>query len=111
MYALAAIVYRAVTGFPAFTGKDIAPTIYDVVYRVPNMPSSLAPLGEDVDRVLAIGLAKNPSERFDTAAELANWFAVATTSSGLTAAQRRRADDLIARAPWGTMLRGPSENV
>jgi serine/threonine-protein kinase len=103
VYSLAAIIYRAVTGFPAFGGKDIAPLLYDVVYRMPARPSSLAPLSADVDRVLAIGLAKDPKKRFQTATELATWFAAAA-EDGLGEAQRDRADELIAIAPWGATI-------
>ncbi len=101
VYSLAAILYRAVTGHPAFTGKDVPTTLYDVVYRVPTQPSMLAPVPGDVDRVLALGLAKDPRDRFQTATELANWLAAAVSDS-LTNEQRRRADDLASRQPWGT---------
>jgi len=103
VYSLAAILYRAVTGHPAFTGKDVPTTLYDVVYRIPTQPSLLATLPFDVDRVLAIGLAKERGDRFATASELAAWF-VAAATTGLSADQRQRADELIARAPWGTRL-------
>ncbi|HVK87571.1 MAG TPA: serine/threonine-protein kinase [Kofleriaceae bacterium] len=101
VYSLAAILFRAVTGHPAFTGKDVPTTLYDVVYRVPTQPTLLAELPADVDRVLALGLAKDPKDRFATALELAEWFALAIESS-LTPAQRQRADEVIARQPWGT---------
>ncbi|HSN28011.1 MAG TPA: serine/threonine-protein kinase [Kofleriaceae bacterium] len=101
VYSLAAILYRAVTGHPAFTGKDVPTTLYDVVYRVPTQPSMLAPVPGDIDRVLALGLAKDPRDRFQTATELANWLAAAVSDS-LTSEQRRRADDLASRQPWGT---------
>jgi len=101
VYSLAAIVYRSVTGHPAFTGKDVPSTLYDVVYRVPTQPSMLAPVPGDVDRVLMLGLAKDPRDRFQTATELANWFAAAVRD-GLTSEQRQRADDLASRQPWGT---------
>ena len=101
VYSLAAIIFRTVTGHPVFTGKDVPSTLYEVVYRVPTRPSLLAPLPADVDRVLALGLAKDPRDRFGFALELARWFSAAV-AQGLDAGQRRRADDLIARYPWGT---------
>ena len=101
VYALAAIIFRAVTGHPVFTGKDVPTTLYEVVYRVPTQPSMLAQLPDDIDRVLAIGLAKDPRDRFAFALELARWFSAAITQ-GLDPDQRRRADELIARYPWGT---------
>jgi serine/threonine-protein kinase len=100
VYSLAAIIYRAITGHPVFTGKDVPSTLYEVVYRIANRPSQLAPLPPDVDRVLAIGLAKDPRERFAFALELARWFSAAVVQ-GLDPDQRRRADELIARYPWG----------
>jgi hypothetical protein len=78
-------------------------TLYDVVYRVAMRPSALAELPPDVDRVLALGLAKDPRERFGFALELARWFSAAV-AQGLDHDQRRRADDLIARYPWGATL-------
>jgi eukaryotic-like serine/threonine-protein kinase len=101
VYSLASIIFRSVTGHPVFTGKDVPSTLYEVVYRVAARPSLLAPLSADVDRVLAIGLAKDPRDRFGFALELARWFSAAVTQ-GLDPDQRRRADDLIARYPWGT---------
>lgn len=101
VYSLAAILYRAITGHPAFTGKDVPSTLYDVVYRVPTQPSILVNTPADIDRVLAIGLAKDPADRFATAVELARWFAAAV-DGGLEIDERRRADDVIAKYPWGT---------
>ncbi len=101
VYSLAAILYRSITGHPAFTGKDVPTTLYDVVFRVPTQPSMLAPLPADIDRVLAIGLAKNISDRFENALQLSQWFALAIESK-LSPEQRERADELIARQPWGT---------
>ena len=101
VYSLAAILYRSTTGHPAFTGKDVPTMLYDVVYRVPTQPSILANVPNDVDRVLAIGLAKDPRDRFQTASELARWFAAAIDGH-LDLEQRRRADDTLAKYPWGT---------
>ncbi len=105
VYSLAAILYRSVTGHPAFTGKDVPTTLYDVVYRVPTQPSMLASLPADVDRVLALGLAKDRKDRFATALELATWFTAAIADE-LTAEQRRRANELVMKHPWGTRQPG-----
>jgi len=101
VYSLAAILYRSVTGHPAFTGKDVPTTLYDVVYRVPTQPSLLAAVPADVDRVLALGLAKSMHDRFASAIELAGWFALAIRDA-LSPEQRLRADALMVKHPWGT---------
>ena len=101
VYSLAAILYRSVTGHPSFTGKDVPSMLYDVVYRVPTQPTILTTLPGDIDRVLAIGLAKDPRDRFATAAELSRWFELAAEGE-LDPEQRRRADEVIAKYPWGT---------
>ena len=72
LYALAAIAYRALTGHPPFAGGEIAETLYRVVHTRPRRPTELAPnLHADLDLVLAIGLAKRPTERFRAAADFA----------------------------------------
>jgi eukaryotic-like serine/threonine-protein kinase len=100
LYALAAIVYRCLTGHPPFTGKDVPTTLYDVVYKMPTRPSALVELPTDVDRVLAIGMAKLAGDRFADASELADALAAAATAQ-LAEGLRVRADELIARHPWG----------
>jgi hypothetical protein len=70
LYALAAIAYRALTGHPPFAGKEIADTLYRVVHTRPTRPTLLAPeLHPDVDVVLAIGMARRPASRWESAAE------------------------------------------
>lgn len=100
VYALAAISYRCLAGRPPFSGKDLPTTLYNVCYSMPPKPSDAAELPTAVDCVLAIGLAKKPSERFETAGEFAE---------ALTAAMsghrddwiERRAEALLAELPWG----------
>jgi serine/threonine-protein kinase len=71
LYALAAIAYRALTGHAPFSSGDIADVLYRVVHTPPRRPTSHAQLPADLDLALAIGLAKDPADRFATAAELA----------------------------------------
>jgi serine/threonine-protein kinase len=77
LYALAAIAYRALTSTPPYAAGEIAETLYRVVHTVPRRPSELASLPPDVDLVLAIGLAKDPAHRFETAGELSDALAAA----------------------------------
>jgi len=69
----------------------------------PMQPSKLVPLPDDVERVLALGMAKDPKERIATAAQLAAGLHAAF-EGGLDAAFRKRADALLARAPWGARI-------
>ena len=99
IYALAAIAYRALTGHPPFTGKDVPSTLYDVVYKMPRRPSALVDLPEEVDAVLAIGMAKRPEDRFADGAALADALDAALRGD-LPDGLRRRAEALEAVQPW-----------
>jgi len=66
-------------------------------------PSKLVQMPDDVERVLALGMAKDPNERIATAAQLAAGLHAAF-EGGLDATFRRRADAVLARAPWGSKI-------
>ena len=100
LYALAAIAYRSLTGHPPFAGGEIAETLYRVVHTRPRRPSELAPnLHMDVDLVLAIGLAKRPSERFRAAADFAHALAAALAGQ-LPQELRSQGEALIRNGAW-----------
>src|SRR5688572_14487396 len=71
VYALAAIVYRCLTGRPPFGGAGVPQILYAVVHTLPPRPSSLAELPPGADDVLARGLAKRPGDRFADATAFA----------------------------------------
>jgi hypothetical protein len=100
VYALAAIAYRALTGSAPFESGELAQVIFNVVGRPPSRPSSLAPLNAQVDEVLAIGLAKHPADRFDSAIEFAEALETAIDEQ-LSADVRARFRKLVAsRRVW-----------
>ncbi len=101
LYALAANAYRALTGRPAFTGKDVAAVMYAVVHKLPPRPSEIAELPLDVDAVLAIGLAKDPNDRFSTAEEFASALADAARAD-LSNELRDLGHKRERTHPWGT---------
>jgi serine/threonine-protein kinase len=99
LYALGAIAYRALTGHPPFRGRDIAEILTAVITEMPVRPSALVRLPPDVDLVLALALAKHPSERFATGAALADALEAALASR-LDRNVRKRARAVLAALPW-----------
>ncbi len=100
IYSLAVIAYRALTGFPAFSGNDTPAVLFAVTSRMPERPSAIAPLPPQVDDVLALGMAKDPAQRFASAGELAEHLAAALEGR-VDPEVRARAWRLAADWPWG----------
>ena len=100
LFALGVIAYRALTGRPAFEGDATAEILYKVVHSMPARPGAVVPLPPEVDLVLAIAMAKDAGDRFDSAAELAQALDAAARGR-LGAPLRARAERLLARLPWG----------
>lgn len=100
VYALAVIAYRALTGRPAFSGKDTPAILYDVVFSMPPRPSELSDLPRAVDDVLLVAMAKRSSDRFSSGAALAGALADAARGE-VSAAIASRARSLTAAHPWG----------
>jgi serine/threonine-protein kinase len=107
VFSLGAIAYRCLVGRPAFTAQESVLTLYNVVHVQPARPSDFADLGPDVERVLALALAKDRERRFATA----SMFAAALSDAlreRLDARLRTDADALIAEQPWGSEVGVPS---
>ncbi|HZS36692.1 MAG TPA: serine/threonine-protein kinase [Polyangia bacterium] len=105
LFSLGAVLYRSLTGRPAFSGPDMPQILFDIVYRSPTRPSEIVPgLPRDVDLVLAIALAKNPDERFHNPPELATAFDAASRNE-LSRSQRARGAELVRVLPWGQTIK------
>jgi eukaryotic-like serine/threonine-protein kinase len=109
VFSFGAVLYRALTGQPPFSGADTPQILYQVVYRNPTRPSQLVPgLPADVEMVLATALAKDAGERFTSALETAE--ALRAASKGhLDPSHRVHAQTLLAALPWGTSARDESD--
>ena len=102
VFSLGAVVYRALTGQPAFSSVDIQ-ALFEVVYKQPLAPSDVVRgLPADVDRVIAIALSKSADRRFAGAREFALAFAAAARGA-LSTSLRARADALLGEQPWGSV--------
>jgi serine/threonine-protein kinase len=99
LYGLAAIVYRSAVRRPPFSGKDLGPVLYRVVHDMPDRPSSVLDIPEDVDAFLAIGLAKARDDRFGSARELAVAFRAAIGGT-LAPELRERAKQILVKRPY-----------
>ncbi len=108
IFALGAIIYRALTGRPAFTGADDMHTMYNVAHVMPIRPGALLDFPEDVDLALALALAKRRGDRFDSATEFATALGDAMRSD-LAPAYRAAAQRVLANLPWGSETSEPSQ--
>jgi tRNA A-37 threonylcarbamoyl transferase component Bud32 len=101
LFSLGAVVYRALTGSPAFAGDHLVEVLYQVAHTMPLRPSAMTDLAPEVDLVMAIALAKAPADRFDTAEELRAALEAAERGeiAPPLAAHARR---LLAASPWGS---------
>jgi serine/threonine-protein kinase len=110
VFSFGSVLYRALTGRPAFSGPDTPKVLFDVVYRSPARPSSVAPsLPTDLDAVLAIALAKDRDDRFASAVELASAIEAAARG-GLSPDLRARAEAVLSALPWGKARRPRDED-
>lgn len=104
VFSMGVLLYRAATGQPAFSGSNTPQIMFDIVYKSPSRPSSIVrELPRDVDLVLALALAKDPEQRFQTAAELATAFGEACNGA-LPAALKSRAVACVREQPWGKAI-------
>jgi serine/threonine-protein kinase len=72
IYSTGCLLYELLTGRPPFVGESAVSLAYQHVREMPEPPSRLVPeLGHDIDALLAKALAKDPAERYQSAAEMA----------------------------------------
>ncbi|HMR74589.1 MAG TPA: serine/threonine-protein kinase [Polyangiaceae bacterium] len=101
VFALSVVAYRALTGRPAFTAPDSVGTLYNVVHVQPVRPGDLIRIPEDMERVLALGLAKDAERRLGSALMLSASLRQAARGR-LDERLRKDADALLAEHPWGS---------
>ncbi|MEO6773697.1 MAG: serine/threonine-protein kinase [Kofleriaceae bacterium] len=106
-YALAAILYRALTGQPPYAGGEVAETLYRVVHTRPRRPSEVAKLPHELDLVLAIGMARNRDDRFGTAGDLVEALRAALAGA-LPAAVAARGRALERGGAWLLAMPSPT---
>ena len=100
VFAMGSVLYRALTGQPAFPGKEAPRIMFDVVYRMPKRPGDqLRNAPPDVDLALAIALAKDREQRFESTVAFAQAFEAAAAGA-LAPALRTRAKAQLEQHAW-----------
>lgn len=101
LFSLGAILFEMLTGEPAFRGASAIEILSSVLRDDPLEREAARPLPEALCRLLGRCLAKSPSERFQSARDLA--FALATAAAGPGRRPRRRP---LLRPTLGLLIAG-----
>jgi hypothetical protein len=108
LYALALLAYRALTGRPPFVVGDVRALLAITSVRMPPKPSVIAPIPKELDEILAIGMSKEPADRFPTAAALSA--ALKSAADGQVDRElKQRANAVLKRWPWDDPTRGEEQ--
>jgi serine/threonine protein kinase len=70
VYSLGATLYALLTGQPPFSAGSPYATVTAVLTKEPQPPSELAPIPPELDAIVLRALAKEPDERYQSAAAL-----------------------------------------
>ncbi len=110
LWSLGVIAYRALTGQLPFQSTDMADLIVKICTERATPPSRIEPdLDPDMDAFFVRALARDPSERFQTAREMAAAFAIAagepppSTTSSFRLLTRPPPGDAQGREALGTL--------
>src|SRR3712207_4779980 len=73
VYSVGCLLYELVTGTPPFTGDSPVSVAYQHVREDPRLPSSINPaIPPELDAIVMKAMAKNPANRYQSAAEMRN---------------------------------------
>jgi non-specific serine/threonine protein kinase len=98
LYSLACVLYECLTGHPPFRAEDELALCWAHLYEPAPLPGSVVPVLAAFDPVFVRAIAKDPEERFSSAAEL-----VQAAEAALAAAVSPAA----ASAPRSSLLKLP----
>lgn len=72
IFSLGTVLYEMLTSESPFSGDNQHATMYQVVHKTPPDPSSCSlRLPKDFDAIVARAMAKNPADRYQSAADMA----------------------------------------
>ena len=82
IYALTCVLHECLTGGPPFPGDSMERQITSHLYSDPPRPSTMRPgISSQMDQVIAIGMAKDPEQRYASTKDLATAARAALSAS------------------------------
>lgn len=106
VFSFASVLFEAATGKRAFPGDDAVAVAHAVIHSTPASPRSVAEhpehIPDAVEAALLRGLAKDPRDRFESAASLAHAIVEAYEDAGLV-----KREDVV--RPASRRMRLPSD--
>jgi TolB-like protein len=106
LFAVGALLFEMLTGKPAFTGRNAMEIYHAVVHEQPPALSG-GGTADAVDRVLQTALAKDPRERYPTAAAMAEAVRAAQAGSHDATAPQVRTITRLAVLPFRLLRPDP----
>jgi len=100
-FGLAAVAYRCLVGRRPFHGRDARGLMYATLSSQPPRPRDHMDVPEEVEWVLAVGLAKTPKRRFPTIDAFAAAFAMAADGR-ISEPVKLQAKRILIKRPWGS---------
>jgi eukaryotic-like serine/threonine-protein kinase len=106
VYSTGCLLYELLTGAPPFTGETAVAVAYQHVREDPNPPSAVeADVPAAADAIVLVAMAKNPANRYSSAAEMRADIERAMTGRPVHATPALRNDDsLVTSVPPTTVL-------
>jgi serine/threonine-protein kinase len=113
VYSTGCLLYELLTGAPPFTGESAVAVAYQHVREDPTVPSAVeSDVPGDVDKIVLVAMAKNPANRYASAAEMRADIERAMAGRAVLAApvQRSEGGPIIPTvAPTTVLMREPPQ--
>jgi serine/threonine-protein kinase len=107
VYSTGCLLYELLTGAPPFTGDTAVAVAYQHVREEPSAPSTVEPdVPAEADAIVLVAMAKNPANRYPSAAEMRADIQRALAGRPVHATPILRADDgpVVGSVPPTTVI-------